>query len=99
MANSMKQKYRGFSKIKFKHHMIGGLKEYLLKIEKWPEISAINPGEIRKGRVGSGRFTFRVRYETDSGFKCLAQKGSGIQDVFLVSSETKELRRRLEEDA
>jgi hypothetical protein len=90
-------KHRGNSKIKFEHALIPGLRKFLESIEDWPEIDAINPGEIRPARA-LGRFRFKIQYRTHSGFKCLAQAHTGaVQEVFLVTSSPEMLETRLRE--
>jgi hypothetical protein len=88
-------RYRKSSKIKRKHDLIGGLEKFLEKIEDWPEIQAINPGEIKpRGRRMGSKLTVRVQYKTKSGLKCIA-RSQGVQEVFLVSSEPEKLEKKI----
>jgi hypothetical protein len=92
------KKHRGSSKIKFEHHIIEGLRPLLEKIQKWPEIKAINPGEIKRSSYNSGKLNLKVQYKTASGIKCLAKSSSGrIQEVFIVSHDADTLIKKLSE--
>lgn len=75
--------------------MIADLEPFLRRIEPWPEISAINPGEINpRSRRGGSPFLFSVQYHTESGLKCIA-RSQGVQEVFLVTSEPDALEEKL----
>ncbi|MDD4761695.1 MAG: DUF2103 domain-containing protein [Candidatus Pacebacteria bacterium] len=88
-------RYRKKSKIKKKHDLIKGLEKFLEKIENWPEIQAINPGEIKpRGRKMGSKLAIRIQYKTKSGLKCIA-RSQGIQEVFLVSSEPEKLEEKI----
>ena len=80
-------KYRSKGKVKGKHGMIDGLTSFLRKLESIDEVLAINPGEIKPGRLSvSSGFKVRIQYKTKSGLKLIA-RGQGIQEIFVVSEE------------
>ncbi|PIR04652.1 MAG: hypothetical protein COV57_03180 [Candidatus Liptonbacteria bacterium CG11_big_fil_rev_8_21_14_0_20_35_14] len=88
-------KYRSSSKIKSKHGLIDGLLLFLKKIEVFDEISAINLGEIRPGRLNAhSGFKVKIQYKTKSGLKLIA-RGQGVQEVFIVSDKVDDLIKKL----
>lgn len=92
-----KKKHRGSSKIKYEHHMIPRLRSFLENIEPWPEIKSIIPAAIKRSRRGIGGISFKVQYRTRTGFKCVAQSGNVVQEVFIVTSNFDALETRLQE--
>jgi len=88
-------KYRGSSKIKRKHEIILGLEKILKKIEEWPEVQAINPGEIKpRSRRMGGKPEIKVQYKTESGLKCIAIS-QGVQEIFIVTGEPEIVREKI----
>jgi len=87
-------RYRHKSKIKRKHHLIDKLDKFLINIEAWQEIQAINPGII-KPCSHNDKFTFILRYEMPTGIKCYAKNCGAVQEVFIVSSSTSKLIEKL----
>lgn len=87
-------RHRGSSKIKYEHHMIQGLRRLLEQIEPWDEIKSIIPGEIRPTK-SHRPLSLEVKYDTLAGVKCLARSGSAIQEVFIVTSDSKMFRQHL----
>jgi len=88
-------RHRGNSKIKLKHGLIPGVRGFLERVAKWDEIDAINPGVITP-RKGSGKFSVRVQYHTESGVKCIARSGSAVQELFFVTSEPSVVEEKLQ---
>src|SRR5438552_3482910 len=87
-------RHRGSSKIKYEHHMIQGLRQFLEKIQVWDEIKSIIPGEIRPTKA-SVLLRLEIKYDTPTGVKCLARSGAAVQEVFIVTSSPEIFRRRL----
>jgi hypothetical protein len=88
-------RYRNQSKIKRKHHLIDNLDKFLVDIESWKEITAINPGVI-KPCSHNDKFIFVLRYEMPTGIKCYAKNCGAVQEVFIVSSNTSKLIQKLQ---
>lgn len=76
--------------------MIPYLREALEEIESWPEIGSIIPGAITRKGKHRGKFQLRVQYLTQTGLKCLALSGNAIQEVFFVTADGEELKKRLQ---
>ena len=82
-------------KIKHEHAMIQGLRERLYAMTKWAEITSVIPGAIRPVKKPSSSLVIRVQYETSSGIKCLVKSGTAVQELFIVTPQKAELRRRM----
>ncbi|OQA03627.1 MAG: hypothetical protein BWY68_00685 [bacterium ADurb.Bin400] len=87
-------RHRGNSKIKRQHHMIDELDGFMREIEKWEEITAINPGEIKTCRHND-RLKVTIQYKTDYGVKCLARSHGAVQEFYIVSSDPQRCIDRL----
>lgn len=88
----------GSSKIKYEHHMIGGLRRYLEdRLEPMAEVRSIIPGRISRVR-GTGRSELQVRfqYATDTGAKLIARGPGVVQEVFVVTRDPQRLREELD---
>jgi hypothetical protein len=86
----MKYRKKG---IKKEHHIIEDGEELLEDLIKKGLVEAIIPGRIKttpKGQPGNPRLTYQ--YETNSGAKLLLKKGSTVQEVFVVTQDTKRLK-------
>ncbi|NLN17756.1 MAG: hypothetical protein GX162_00570 [Firmicutes bacterium] len=89
------QRYRT-NKIKRRHGVIDGLSPILEAMAKCPDIAQINPGRISASRR-SGNHGITVQYFTPSGLKLLARNSSGIQEIFVVTSEPEVVKQWLME--
>lgn len=74
--------------------MIHGLRQLLEEIEPWDEIKSIIPGEINPTK-SSRPLSLDVKYNTQTGLKCLARSGSAVQEVFIVTSNPESFKQRL----
>ncbi len=86
----MKYRKKG---IKKEHHIIEDGEEALQDLIKKGLVKSVIPGRIKttpKGQPGKIRLTFQ--YETNSGAKLLLKKGSTVQEVFVVTSDTERLK-------
>lgn len=83
-------KYRNKTKIKKKHHLINDLEKILSKLEKFDEVNAIIPGIIKKCNHND-KLTFFIRYKLPNGIKCYAKNNGAIQEIFIISCDTKKL--------
>lgn len=93
----MRHRAGGSSKIKYEHHMIEGLRDFLEQIEEWEEIESIFPAVIERASIKQKEtFSFKVRYPTPTGVKCLAKCRTAVQEVFIVTKNPEAFRRRLE---
>ncbi len=88
-------RYRGSGKIKKQHSMIKGLKKFLESIEQWEEIQGIVPGRIAKANLG-GPLQLKIKYETISGIKAIANSYGGVQEVFFITNTPELLLNKLE---
>jgi hypothetical protein len=71
--------------LKIEHGILPGLKEVLLELSDFEEVSSIVPGRIyaTRGRPG-GALRVRVSAPTATGCKLIASRGSSVQEVFVV---------------
>lgn len=76
--------------------MIKGLYKLLESIEHWDEIQGIIPGLIKPSKSSSD-IELTVQYLTPSGLKCLAKCDGAVQEVFFISSNPEQLKKKLEE--
>lgn len=89
-------KYRNKNKIKVKHSLINGLLPFLERVAEWPEVKAINPGEIKpRGRRQGSPLIVTVQYITKTGLKGIA-RSQGVQEFFVVTSEPEKVKERIE---
>ncbi|NPA13498.1 MAG: hypothetical protein GXO45_05890 [Aquificae bacterium] len=91
----MKYRKKG---IKKEHHIIEDGEELLQDLVKKKLVKSVIPGRIKttpKGQPGIPRLTFQ--YETNSGAKLLLKKGSTVQEVFVITDKTEELKQYLKE--
>ncbi len=91
----MKYRKKG---IKREHHIIEDGEELLEDLIKKQLVKSIIPGRIKttpKGQPGKVRLTYQ--YETNSGAKLLLKKGSTVQEVFVITSDTEKLKKYIEE--
>ena len=56
----------------------------LKKLEKIPEITAINPGRIVPVNNNSNQLELKIQYKTPSGLKCIARGNRAVQEIFIV---------------
>ncbi|MGI6082282.1 MAG: DUF2103 domain-containing protein [Limnochordia bacterium] len=87
------QRYRT-NKVKRMHSILEGLLPILEAMAECPDIDQINPGRISASRR-AGNYTVTVQYFTSSGLKLLARSPSGVQEVFVVTSEPETVERWL----
>ncbi|MFA5927299.1 MAG: DUF2103 domain-containing protein [Patescibacteria group bacterium] len=87
-------RYRGNSKIKKKHQILPELDAFLRKIEGWPEISAVNPGEIKLCRHND-HLRITLQGQTSVSLRCLARSHGAVQEFYLVSGDLTKLSLRL----
>ena len=66
-----------------------GLLDFANALASRPDISRIVPGRITRSRGQTEHFELMVKTATDSGWKCVARKGSQLQEVFLVTTASK----------
>ncbi len=80
-------------KIKRQHGMIKGLRRFLVdELEPLDYVEAVIPGEIKVGKGVGERLYVRFQYATIAGAKLIAQSGSSVQEVFVVTGEPERLR-------
>ena len=85
------------SKIKYKHGMIHGLREFLeSKIEPLDYVDSIFTGEIKRSKGANPGFKVRFKYATKTGAKILAYSSSAVQEVFVVTKNPEGLKEFLE---
>ena len=90
-------KYRK-NKIKREHGIIKGLKKFLENnVSPLDHVSGIIPGEIKVGNATGENLIVRYRYETSSGSKLIARSGNSVQEVFVITSDTEDLKKVIEE--
>ena len=90
-------KYRK-NKIKREHGIIKGLKKFLENnVSNLDHVSGIIPGEIRVGNTTGENLVVRYRYETSSGAKLIARSGNSVQEVFVITSDSEDLKRVINE--
>uniref|UniRef100_A0A7C4JSD1 Metal-binding protein n=1 Tax=Thermodesulfobacterium geofontis TaxID=1295609 RepID=A0A7C4JSD1_9BACT len=85
------------SKIKYEHHMIKGLREFLEKeLEPLEYVTAIFPGEIKRTKTPSpGTLRVKFQYLTNTGAKLLAYGSGVVQEIFVVTNEPEKLKEKL----
>ena len=69
---------------------VDGLIDVLNKIAKRSDIKTITPGLIRNTKKSTGSLKLKISVKTKYGYKLLAKKGSCIQEVFFITSVSKE---------
>ncbi|NIP30134.1 MAG: hypothetical protein GTO02_08305 [Candidatus Dadabacteria bacterium] len=85
-------KYRK-NKIKREHAIIKGLKKFLERnVSNLEHVSGIIPGEIKVGNATGENLIVRYRYDTHSGSKLIARSGNSVQEVFVITSDPKNLK-------
>ena len=80
-------------KVKYKHHVIQGLKEFLEGIKTIPCIKRVFPGRMYHNDGRPKPFKIKVTQDTMSGIKCIAQSGQMIQEVFIVTPDKDETKK------
>jgi len=70
---------------------IEGLIKWLRKLSKNELIQTVTPANIYNSSSNSGKLTIRISRETKEGYKLIARKGRQIQDIYLVTKESKEI--------
>jgi hypothetical protein len=90
---------RGRKNAATQHALIQGLADRITEMTTWPEVKKIIPGRINRTSTSQGGLTIRVVRDTTSGLQCRAASGMGVQDLFITTTQKRELRRRLGADA
>ena len=73
-------------RLKVKHSIIGGLRPVLeALLERYPEISSIIPGDIRRVRKARGAVKIRITIPTHTGWKAIALASGARQELFLTT--------------
>ena len=71
---------------------IDGLLDVLREVAKQAYVSTIVPARLSRGAGSSSGLSVRVSMPTEmpTGWKCIARKGSQLQEVFVVTHESAE---------
>ncbi len=81
------------SKIKRQHSLIKGLQEYLERyISNNDFVEGIVPGEIKVAKATGENLMVKYKYETVSGAKLIAQSGTSVQEVFVITKDPARLK-------
>jgi len=75
-----------------------GLLDFANSLANHDEIARIVPGRVTRSRGQTEHFELMVKTQTDSGWKCVARKGSQLQEVFIVTGESQATLELLIED-
>lgn len=85
------------NKIKRKHGMIKGLQKFLEDhISTKEYVDGIIPGEIKVGSATGENLIVRYQYSTVSGAKLIARSGSSVQEIFVITNSTENLKELIE---
>jgi hypothetical protein len=82
-------------KVKLKHRTIPGLREALEVLAAMPCVSLVVPGEIKRVSGGGRPLRLHVSADTPTGVKIMARSGSAVQEVFIVTNDRDELKKKL----
>ena len=69
---------------------VEGLILILRKLAKDTKILTITPGVISKVRSNSNNLTIKITREVKGGHKLVARKGRSAQEIYILTSYTKE---------
>ena len=80
-----------------RHGRIEGLDKLLKRIERWPEVQAVNPGKIHNVRSGGrGRpLTIRVQMISKGHVKCVAQRTGRKQELDITTQSPERVAERI----
>ena len=65
------------------------------EIAKWGEVDSVVPGHMRRGGH-TPTFIITIQRDTISGLRCIAKRGSAIQDLYITTSKPNVIRERLQ---
>ena len=75
---------------------LDGLIQILKLLAKEDKIKTIVPGVISKVKGRSKRLIIRISYPVKGGYKLIARKGSGFQEVFVLTElDIEEFRSKI----
>ncbi len=67
-----------------------GVIPVLERLVEWDGIQTITPAVLGRTRSNSHNLTFKISVPIRGGFKVIARKGKGYQEVFIVTTLSKE---------
>jgi len=76
-----------FKKVKTEHTILSEFYKILLDIEKINWINRMIPWRISRQQKWSSEMNFRITIPTPSGFKCIMNKWSTAQELFVICDE------------
>ncbi len=86
------------NKIKRQHGIIKGLKKFLENnVSSLDSVEGIIPGRIKVGKTPGENLIVSYQYNTVSGAKLIARSGTSVQEVFVITNDTQELKEVIEE--